>query len=137
MTINDKKRILKDLRMRWEMTKSACNECIADELIEFGNEIEKDLEIAELLKDKLYWFSYVYKNASVEDLIQLVFLYVDAFKLIEKHFDIKCFNHSNYTSCTLEIYKGDERRATAELFDGDQHTFPVLWDLRRKLENGK
>lgn len=53
MLLEDKKRILKDLRTHWQMTKSACNECIADELIEFGEEIERDLEVLEMLKQHI------------------------------------------------------------------------------------
>ena len=56
MLLEDKKRILKDLRIRWQMTKTACNECIADELIEFGNEIEKDLEVLDIVKNKTNLF---------------------------------------------------------------------------------
>jgi len=52
MTFEDKKRILDDLRNRWQMTKTECNECIADELIEFGKEIEKDLEVLDIIKEK-------------------------------------------------------------------------------------
>lgn len=99
--------------------------------------IEQDLKTAELINDKLYFLSRLYKNASKEDLLKLFILYADAFEVIEKYFDVKCFNYSNYRSNTLEIYQDNERKAMVELFDSDEATFSLLCDLRWRLKNDK
>jgi len=42
MTFEDKKRILDDLIIRWQMTKTECNECIADKLTETEYKLIKE-----------------------------------------------------------------------------------------------
>ncbi len=52
MTIEEKIRILKDQLKRFKVTKQACDSCIPQELINSHEEIIKDLELLEKLKNQ-------------------------------------------------------------------------------------
>lgn len=92
MTFEDKKRILDDLRNRWQMTKTECNECIADELIEFGKEIEQDLELLKVI------FKYYRVNVSKEPFTNIKnrYYYYTEFLALDRDYSFTNIREEDY-----------------------------------------
>lgn len=122
MLLEDKKRILKDLRKRWQMTKSA-------ELIEFGEEIEHDL-------DKLNQLANIENELGV-DLITL-------FKALKNGICVKDYPEIKTVSLTLFF---DGNRELWFQWLGNKRPYPTFYKVsdygktwvldKKELENDK